>query len=78
MVGQCGVELVEVGLEVVVGATGIAAVAVFDPLGTGEEIPHLAVVGSLRQVAHQVDELVGVAVFSMPLYGLNLLGTHTA
>ena len=68
----------EVGLEVVVGAAGIAAVAVFDPLGAGEEASHLAVVGSLRQVAHQVYELVGVAILSMPLYRLNLLGTHTA
>lgn len=73
-----GVELVEVGFEVVVGAAGIAAVAVFDPVGAGEEAPHLAVVGSLRQVANQVDELVGVAVLPVPLYGLNLLGTHTA
>ena len=73
-----GVELVKVGFEVVVGTAGVAAVAVFDPLGAGEEVPHLAVVGSLRQVAHQVDELVGVAILSMPLYGLNLLGTHTA
>ena len=68
----------KVGFEVVVGTAGIAAVAVFDPVGAGEEVPHLAVVGSLRQVAHQVDELIGVAVFPMPLYGLNLLGTHTA
>ena len=68
----------EVGLEVVVGTAGIAAVAVFDPLGTGEEGPHLSIVGSLRQVAHQVDELVGVAVFPMPLNSLKLLGTHTA
>ena len=68
----------EVGFEVVVGTAGIAAIAVFDPLGAGEEVPHLAVVSSLRQVAHQVDELVGVAVLPMPLYGINLLGTHTA
>ena len=68
----------EEGFEGVVGAASIAAVAVFDPLGAGEEVPHLAVVGSLRQVAHQVDELVGVAVFPMPLNRLNLLGTHTA
>ena len=78
MVGECGVELVEVGFEVVVGTAGIAAVAVFDPLGTGEEVPHLAVVGSFRQIAHQVDKLVRVAVFPMPLYGLDFLGTHTA
>ena len=68
----------KVGLEVVVGTAGVAAIAVFDPLGTGEEVPHLAVVGSLRQVANQIDEFIGVAVFPMPLYGFNLLGTHTA
>ena len=75
---KCGVELVKVGFDVVVGASGVTAVAVFDPVGAGEEVPHLAVVGSLRQVAHQVDELVGVAVFPMPLNSLKLLGTHTA
>ena len=75
---KCGVELVEEGFEVVVGAAGIAAVSVFNPLGTDKEVTHLAVVGSLRQVAHQVDELVGVAVLSMPLDRLYLLGTDTA
>ena len=77
MVGQGGVELVEVGFEVVVGTAGIAAVAVFDPLGTNKEAPHLAVVGTLCQVAHQVDELVGVAVLPVPLDRRNLVGTQT-
>ena len=68
----------EEGFEEVVGAAGIAAVAIFGPYGAVEELAHLAVVGSLRQVAHQVDELIGIAILAMPLYGLNLLGTHTA
>ena len=62
----------------VVGTAGVAAVAVGDPLGTCEETLHLAVVGALRHIAYQINQLVRIATFAMPFDRFHLGRTQSA
>lgn len=67
----------QVYLQAVVGTTGVAAVAVFGPVGAEKESAHLAVVATLGEHLDEVDEFVAFAVTAMPFYGDNSFGTHT-
>lgn len=65
-------------LEIIACALGIAAVAVFDPLGADEEAAHLLIVASHSKVSDQVDEFVGVSVLAVPRNGTNAVGNPFA
>lgn len=60
--------------EVIACAFGVAAVAVFDPLGANEETAHLLIVASHREVSDQIDEFVGVSVPAVPRDGGDIVG----
>lgn len=64
--------------EIVVGTLDIAAVAVFDPLRTSEELAHLAVVGPGGEMFDEIDELVGLVVVAVPFKRHNFLWAHLA
>lgn len=67
----------QVCIQVVVGTAGVAAVAVFGPVGAKKEMAHFAVVATFGKYLNKVDEFVAFAVTAMPFYGDNSFGTHT-